>query len=168
MIRKDELTIKDWVNVPELISQSNDGNYQISQIFDDGITVEGYDEKISYADICPVEFGGKDLVLANGFGEAWDFGMLWNDITGSHISYDYVKEIIPGDSYCKICTGIDDYGKEHYVYYHGVNIPGQMYRFKNPYFHELQNAFRKLGLCSIADNLKIHKKPIKHENPVLI
>lgn len=164
MIRKDELTIKDWVNVPKLISQSNDGNYQISQIFDDGITVEGYDEKISYTDICPVEFGGRDLVLANGFEEAWDFGLS----SGNHTYFNYIKDIVPYESYCKICADVNKFGTECYVYYRGVNIPGQMYRFKNPYFHELQNAFRQLGLCSIADNLKIHKKPIKHENPVLI
>lgn len=94
MINKDELAINDYVNVPKLAGQSNDGNYQISEIFNDGLTVKGYDEKIPYTDICPIEFSGRDMIF-NGFEETWDFGSVMYD---GETSYGWVKEIVPSIS----------------------------------------------------------------------
>lgn len=145
-----KLNINNWIKVPKL------GNryFQVSEVFDDGIAVKEHDEKIPYDDTCPIEFGGRDLIF-NGFEEAWDFGLTWHDYVGAATTnYSWVKEIVPGTSYCKVSVQIDDYSKKIMVYYHGINEPGQSCDFKEAYFHELQNAFITIGQSKIADALK--------------
>lgn len=152
-----KLNINNWIKVPKL------GNryFQVSEVFDDGIAVKEHDEKIQYDDICPIEFGGRDLIF-NGFEEAWDFGLTWHDYVGAATTnYSWVKEIVPGTSYCKVSVQIDDYGKKIMVYYHGINEPGQLCDFKDAYFHELQNAFITIGQSKIADALKPRDYNIK-------
>lgn len=144
-----ELNVNNWIKVPKL----GNGYFQVSEVFEDGITVKEYNEKIPYTDICPIECGGRDLVF-NGFEEAWNFGSVWHDCGMAVVNYSWVKEIVPGTSYCEVRNQIDDYDKEFMVYYHGINEPVQSCCFKNAYFHEMQNAFIKIGQSKIADALK--------------
>lgn len=149
-----ELNVNNWIKVPKL----GNGYFQVSEVFEDGVVVNGHDEKIPYDDICPIECGGRDLAF-NGFEEARDFGSIMHN---GETNYCWVKEIVPGTSYCKVRVRSDFYGnRKIIVYYHGINEPGQLCYFKNAYFHELQNAFIKLGQSKIADVLKPRDYNIK-------
>lgn len=124
-----ELNVNNWIKVPKL----GKGSFCVSGVFDDGVTVEGHDEKIQYDDICPIEFIEGENLCCNGFTASWRYGMTFHSWCTDTTTYEWVKDIKPGYSYCTVSVNFDNYCKEYKLYYCSLDEPGNFLHPSNIY-----------------------------------